>query len=187
MNRDARETRSPRTLAVWATVLMTSSLLPACSTNKSESGSTGYSFGSGHRTDIRTVAVPIFDNRTFNHGLEIQLTEALIKEIHRVTPWRVAARDNAETVLSGVVTDADIRKLSTQRDSGLLQEGAVDLAVNFEWKSTSDGKVLVSRRNFRAAKPFVPAVGAKERLEVGQASVIDQMAKDIVAELRGSW
>lgn len=156
--------------------------LPACF-----STSTGYSFGSGHRTDIQTVAVPIFDNRTFNHGLEIELTEAVIKEIHRVTPWRVAASDNAETVLSGVVTAATIRKLSNQRESGLLQEGAVDLSVNFEWKSTADGKVLVSRKNFRAAKPFVPARGAQERLEVGQISAIDQMAKDIVAELRGSW
>jgi len=151
------------------------------------STSTGYSFGSGHRTDIQTVAVPIFDNRTFNHGLEIELTEAVIKEIHRVTPWRVAASDNAETVLSGVVTAATIRKLSNQRETGLLQEGAVDLSVNFEWKSTADGKVLVSRKNFRAAKPFVPARGAQERLEVGQISAIDQMAKDIVAELRGSW
>jgi hypothetical protein len=187
VSRDAKNALSPKAVAVLATALLATSIFPACSSNKSAPGSTGYSFGSGHRTDIRTVAVPIFDNRTFNHGLEIELTEAVIKEIHRVTPWRVAARNNAETVLSGTITNVEIRKLSSQRDSGLLQEGAVDLAVNFEWKSTSDGKVMISRRNFRAAKPFVPAVGAKERLEVGQASVIDQMAKDIVAELRGSW
>lgn len=172
--------------AASAASLIVLASTPGCSSGKGESGG-GYTFGSGHRTDIRTVAVPIFDNRTFNHGLEIQLTEAIVKEIHRVTPWRVAPRDGAETVLSGVVTSAEIRKLSSQRESGLLQEGAVDLAVNFEWKSTSDGKVIVSRRNFRAAKPFVPARGAQERLEVGQISVIDQMAKDIVAELRGSW
>lgn len=159
-----------------------------CGSGKSGAGaSSGYTFGSGHRTDIRTVAVPIFENRTFTHGLEMQLAEALVKEIHRVTPWRVAPRDGAETVLTGAITGAEIRKLSSQRDSGLLQEGAVELSVNFEWKSVSDGKVLVSRRNFRTAKPFVPARGAQERLEVGQISTIDQMAKDIVAELRGSW
>lgn len=149
--------------------------------------SKGYAFGSGHRTDIRTVSVPIFDNTTFNHGLEFQLTEAIIKEIHRVTPWRVSGRDGAESVLTGVITRAEIRKLSSQRDTGLLQEAAVELSVNFEWKSTSDGKVLVARKNFRAAEPFVPAKGARERLELGQTSAIDQMAKDIVAELRGNW
>lgn len=171
-----------RAVVLGLSVTTVGAALASCS-----STSSGYSFGSGHRTDIQTVAVPIFDNRTFNHGLEIELTEAVIKEIHRVTPWRVAASDNAQTVLSGVVTGATIRKLSSQRDTGLLQEGAVDLSVNFEWKSTADGKVLVSRKNFRAAKPFVPARGAQERLEVGQVSAIDQMAKDIVAELRGSW
>ncbi|MFM9957680.1 MAG: LPS assembly lipoprotein LptE [Phycisphaerales bacterium] len=176
-----------RRVALFCSALAIAITLPACGSKNAEGASAGYTFGSGHRTDIRTVAVPIFENRTFTHGLEMQLTEAIVKEIHRVTPWRVAPRDGAETVLTGAITGADIRKLSSQRDSGLLQEGAVELAVNFEWKSTSDGKVLVGRRNFRAAEPFVPARGAQERLEVGQISAIDQMAKDIVSELRGSW
>lgn len=155
----------------------------ACASDPTE----GYAWGSGHRTDIRTVAVPILGNTTFEHGLEMQLTEALIKEIHRTTPWRVAARESAQTVLTGTITRAEMRKLSTQRDSGLVLEAAVEIAVNFEWKSVSDGKVLVARRNFRAAEPFVPAKGARERLEFGQSSAVDQLARDMVAELRSSW
>jgi len=157
--------------------------LTACSSDPTK----GYAFGSGHRTDIHTVAVPIFENTTFQHVLEMQLTDAIIKEVHRTTPWRVAPRGSAETVLTGEITSAEIRKLSSQRETGLIQEAAVDLSVNFQWKSVTDGKVLIARKNFRAAQNFVPARGAQERLEFGQSSAIDQMAKDIVAELRSNW
>lgn len=172
-----------RFLRVLAAMVVLPIALPACASDPEK----GYAFGSGHRTDVTTIAVPIFDNRTFSQGIEAELTDAIVKEIHRVTPYRVTGREAAETVLTGAITSAEIRRLSRQRDSGLLQEAAYDVAVNFEWKSNADGKVLVSRRNFRTAKPFVPSKGAKERLEFGQVSTIDQLAKDIVAELRGSW
>lgn len=147
----------------------------------------GYSFSSTYREDIKTISVPIFENATFEHGMEAELTDAIIKEIHRTTPWRVAPRDAADTTLSGTITDAELRKLGTQDKSGLVQELAVELTVRFEWKENRSGKVLVARRNFRAAESFVPSNGAKERLEIGQRSAIDQMARDLVAELRSAW
>lgn len=171
-----------RAVLVWSAVAVVAAAT-GCSSDPSE----GYSFKSSYRDDIRTIAVPIFENNTYEHGLELDLTEAIIKEIHRSTPWKVTSREMAETTLTGAITDADLRKLSTQRRSGLVQELAVDLAVRFEWREVRSGQVLVARRNFRAAEPFVPSRGAQERLEAGQRSAIDQMAKDLVAELRSSW
>lgn len=147
----------------------------------------GYAFRDAHRTDIRTVAVPVFENSTFSHGLEFALTDAVIKEIHRSTPWRVAPRDEADTTITGAITESELRRLSRSSETGLVQEMAVDLAVSFEWKRNRTGEVLVSRTNFRAPETFVAARGAGERLELGQASTVDQLAKDIVAELRSSW
>jgi len=147
----------------------------------------GYSFDSTYREDIATISVPIFENATFEHGLEAELTDAIIKEVHRTTPWRVAPRELADSTLSGTITDAELRKLSTQDKSGLVQELAVELTVRFEWKENRTGKVLVARRNFKTAEPFVPGRGAQERLEIGQRSAVDQMARDLVAELRNAW
>lgn len=147
----------------------------------------GYAFTSAHRTDIKSVAVPIFGNDTFSHGLEVSLTDALVKEIHRSTPWRVTAAENAQTTLSGTIIASDLRKLSTQGDSGLVESLAVDLSVSFEWKDNSSGDVLLTRRNFRASRSFVPSRGARESLESGEQSTIDDLSKAIVAELRSSW
>lgn len=150
-------------------------------------GCGGYKFQDAHRTDIRTVAVPVFENTTFSHGLEVTLTDALIKEIHRSTPWRVASADAAESVLSGSIDSAELRRLSRGSETGMVQEVAFEISVSFEWKKNRGGEVLVSRRNFRAADPFVPARGANERLNLGERAAVDQLARDIVAELRSSW
>lgn len=157
--------------------------LAACAANPRS----GYAFASAYRTDIKTVSVPMFENSTYRHGLEAQLTEMVVKEIHRTTPWRVVAEGSAQTTLTGTITAADLRKLTTGGTSGLVQTLAVDAAVNFEWKEAGTGKVLVARRNFRTSRAFAPARGAEESLESGEASTLDQLAKDIVAELRGSW
>lgn len=150
-------------------------------------GGGGYTFDSPYREDVRTIAVPIFDNATFAHGAEGELTDAIIKEIHRTTPWRVTALDRADTSLRGTITDANLRKLTTNSDSGLVESMALQLTVSFEWKLVESGEVLVSRRNFRAGEIFVPASRAAERLDFGESASIDQMARDIVASLRSSW
>lgn len=147
----------------------------------------GYALASGYREDIRTIAVPIFDNTTFSHGLEAQLTDAIVKEIHRTTPWRVAPVDLADTELTGVITGSSLRRLSRQRDTGLAQELAVSLTVSFEWKDGRTGEVLVARRNFRTADTFTPAQGVQERIELGERAAVDRLARDIVGELRSSW
>ena len=147
----------------------------------------GYSFDSPYRQDIKTIAVPVFANSTFAHGVEGELTDAIIKEIHRTTPWRVTGLDRADTSLRGAVTDADLRKLTTNSESGLVESMSVQLTVSFEWKRTETGDVLLARRNFKAGDIFVPASRAGERLEFGQSASIDQLAREIVASLRSSW
>ena len=119
-------------------------------------GGSGYSFGSAFREDVQTIAVPIFENTTFSHGTEFALTEALIKEIHRVTPWRVVNESGAQTSLRGTITASTLRRLTKQSDSGLGQEMAVELTVSFEWKENATGEVLVARRAYRASDTFVP-------------------------------
>ena len=147
----------------------------------------GYSFTHSHDETVRTVAVPMFQNPTFSRGLEIELTDAIIKEIQAKTPWRVTSEGTANTTLSGTLTDSRLRRLSIGRDTGYAQEIAVELTVDFDWKDSRTGKTLVSRRNFTASEAFVPASPANERIESGQHAAVQRIARDIVAELRSNW
>lgn len=159
-------------------------LLTGCAADPTQ----GYAFTSSHDATVRTVAVPIFANPTYAHGLEVELTDAIIKEIQAKTPWRVVPEGSgANTTLSGTLSDSRLRRLSTGPFTGMPQELSVELSVDFDWKDARTGKTIVSRRNFIASEAFVPASPANERLEKGQHAAIQRMAHDIVAEMRSSW
>lgn len=161
--------------------IMLLALLGACASDPSD----GYAWQSAHDTGVRTVAVEVFRNDTFQHGIEANLADALVKEVHRSTPWRVSQR--AETSLTGEITNAQLIRVSTDSDSGLVQELAVELTVSFEWRDARTGEVLVERSNYRASDIFTPAQGSQERLAMGQRGAVQRLARDIVAELRGAW
>ena len=147
----------------------------------------GYSFGSSYDTSVKTVSVPIFANETFETGLETELTEAIIKRIQRDTPWKVTTTEGAETRLTGSITEAALHAVSRARGTGLVQELTYEITVDFDWRDNRSGESLVERRKFTGVGAFVPALGSGERVEVGRREAIEELAHDIVAELRSDW
>ena len=146
----------------------------------------GYAFRPSFDTAIRTVTVPVFENPTFHHGVEVDLTDAIIKEIQQRTPW-VVVTSGAESTLRGVIADVQMRPLTTSRRTGLIEDVAVAITVNFEWRDARTGDYLVRRQNFTATETFVPARPSNERLELGQHAAVQELARAIVSEMRSSW
>lgn len=176
-------TRSrPRSIAALAALLALSGLA-ACSADPHQ----GYSFAGTYSENIRTVAVPIFDNRTYSTGVEIQLTEAIVKEIQRTTHWTVTTGPAADATLTGIVTSSELRRLSVDPQTGLDQEVGVELRCDYELRDNRSGKVLSARKGFTAMDTFVASRRVGERPEIGQTATISAMARDLVAELRDPW
>ncbi len=171
---------------VWVTMLAGLggvALLSGCSADPTR----GYSFNSTFDSQVRTISVPIFRNDTYSSGLEVALTEAIITEIQRSTPWRVVGPTHAATTLSGSIDKINMTQLTRQRTTGLIQEQALRVTISFDWVDNRSGQIRVSRREFTSISSFVPHRGAGEPLEVAQASAIRELARDIVAELRADW
>lgn len=175
-----------RTLRVCAGVAV-ALLLGACVSGCASDPTQGYSTRSTYDESVRSVSVPMFDNETYDVGLEASLTEAIIKELRLMTPWIVTSPGNSETTLSGAITRSDMIAFSRESGIGLVQEVGVRLTVSFEWVDNRTGETLVARRNFTSVEPFVPSRPSRERLDVGQQAVIQELARDIVAELRSNW
>ncbi|MBL4808657.1 MAG: hypothetical protein JKY43_01190 [Phycisphaerales bacterium] len=149
--------------------------------------STGYTTGSNFDHSISSIAVPIFQNDTLQRGLEVQLAESLNKEIRARTPWALSKSDHAETSLIGIITSHTIRQLSQAPGTGLVQEQTVRITINFEWRDNRTGNILVARNNFAATSTFVPQRGIGQRIEQGQREAIEELAKDVISQLRQSW
>jgi hypothetical protein len=151
----------------------------------------GYSTTPTYPAGVATVAVPIFRNTTPTPGLEQMLTEAVIKQIQSTTPMRVvqdsARGSQADSTLTARITKAELRRLSVETSTGLVQEVAVLITVDFAWRDARTGKTLVERKNFTASDSFVPSRPTGERIELGQRGATQRLAQDIVHELRGAW
>src|SRR5215471_8417063 len=64
----------------------------------------GYTTQPNYDECIKTVYVPIFENKTFRRGLEFDLTRAVIREIESKTPFKVvSAGCPADTELTGTI------------------------------------------------------------------------------------
>ncbi len=158
--------------------------LSGCAVSASE----GYVFGTGFRSDIRSISTPLFENRTFERGVEARLGEAIAKELNRVSPYAVTSSStDADSTLTGVVKVVHRRQLSVNRDSGLGQEMAMEIVIDFTWRDNRTGKTILSRRNFRGSGTYIPAPGAAERTRIGEEGAIQSVAQGIVAELRADW
>ena len=162
---------------------LVAALLAACVSNPRD----GYAFATTYDTEISTIHISGFGNDTFHRDLEFLLTDALVKEVQRSTPWRVTSAEYAQTTLSGTIVEARMTPLSTARTSGLVQELAVILTIDYEWKDNRTGEVLVARRSFTASEPFIPSLGVGDRIEAGQNAVIDELSREVVDSLRSGW
>jgi len=158
-------------------------LLAGCASDPTQ----GYALESAHPSDVRTVAVPIFENATHNRGVEFDLTDAIIKEIESRTPYKVASSDTADTVLTGRIRSVQLEQISKSPLTGLSEEMILSITIDFEWQDLLTGKSRLRRESFTGHGLFVPSRPTGERIELGRLAAVEQLARDVVAELRADW
>ena len=147
--------------------------------------SDGYKWKSLYRSDVRTVAVPTFGNRSFRRGVEFALTKALVNQIEATTPYKVVPREYADTVLEGEIQDIHLRTLAPDVHTGLPQEQLYIIRLNFTWKDQRNGKILVDRRRFEQTSTYYPTLG--EGQFIGSQQGAERLAVAIVQEMEADW
>ncbi|MCG8510724.1 MAG: LPS assembly lipoprotein LptE, partial [Rhodospirillales bacterium] len=144
--------------AALAACIFTAAALTGC----------GYSHEELFPEQYRTVAAPIFENRTFYKGAEFDLAEAVTKELERRTPYKVTSPASADTILEGVITRIEQDQIARRRPGGVPQEIEVTVTVNFQWKDLRSGDVIRQRTGFEAVGRHVPTAPLGEPFEVGR-------------------
>ena len=150
-------------------------------------GGTGYRHEALYDTSVRTVATPIFENRTFYREMEFRLTEALVKEIEQTTPYKVTGEGAADTIITGTIIAVNQRLLSRQLETGVSQEVQVIVTASFEWKDLRTGKVLRKRSRVEGSGEYIPVQGVGEPMEVARHEAVGEMARHIVSLMASDW
>jgi hypothetical protein len=150
------------------------------------SGGCGYSTERPFPSHIETVCVEMLESRVFWRDLEFELTEALVKRIELDTPYRIADRKVADSVLSGEITGIEQRVLGRDFDSGLPREQAVIIGLRYRWKDLRTGEILVEHPNMVYNATYLPSVG--ESFETGgMVRGLDGLAEQIVESMETTW
>lgn len=135
---------------------------------------------------IRTVAVDVFSSREFRRGLEVSLTEAVVKRINAETPFRIAKKETADTLLTGTLKE--VRQSTVARDfrTARPRETTATVVIDFEWKDLRTGEILLKRPNYVQTVDYIRPVG--EDFHHGSLRAIDRMAERMVEEMgRDEW
>ncbi|MBX3438278.1 MAG: hypothetical protein KF861_12360 [Planctomycetaceae bacterium] len=155
-------------------------------------GCAGYMVGGGYAPDIRTVHVPTFTTESYRRGFELQLTEAVQRQIQQRTPYRLAKEPGADTRLTGRVIE--IRKdVLTENRFDDPRELQLSLAVEVRWEDLRTGQVLAQRQvplrgnaaQLITQSSMAPEVG--QSLATATQDAVDQMAQQIVGLMEAPW
>jgi Lipopolysaccharide-assembly len=138
-----------------------------------------------YRKDVKTVAVPIFTNKTYYRGVEFGLTKAIINQLETHSPYKVVSRDEADTLLEGEIISVHVQTSSNNVNTGLPQEQLYIIGVDFRWKDLRSGKMLVDRHDFEQTAPYYPTLG--ESQFYGTQENIEKLSLAIVQEMQDNW
>ena len=151
----------------------------------------GYQFGHLSDPAIRSVAVPTFGSVAERRGVELQLTEAVVKQIQTRTPFRIAHESNADTVLRGRVVGLRKRGLS-RTVTGDPREAEFAPAVEVTWEDRR-GRVL-GTRSVPISADVVPVLSTgTQAVELGQTrataiqEAVDRLARQVVDLMELPW
>jgi hypothetical protein len=145
----------------------------------------GYQWHSLYPEDVKTIAVPIFTNKSFRRNEEFQLTKALITQIEAKTQYKVVPRERADTILEGEITSINVRRVSDNVLTAVPQENLYVVVVDFSWKDQRTGRIRVQRQNFEQDTTFYPTLGEGEF--VGSQQAAEKLASGIVEQLQADW
>lgn len=143
----------------------------------------GYSTAPLHPTNVATIYIPMPQSREFRRGLEYEFHAELVRMVLERTPYRLADRNQADTILVTRVIDLTESVMTLDEDN-VPTETQVRLSVEYQWKNQRSGQVLVE-----GTAPFswfyAPAEG--QTLRSAQTTVISKLAERIVEEMESDW
>jgi hypothetical protein len=152
----------------------------------------GYRVGPNNVANIRSVHVPVFKTESFRRGFELQLTEAVQRQIQNTTTYRLANEPMADTRLIGRIIEITKRPVNQNKYDD-PRELELSLAVEVRWEECATGRVLrqqmfpISTTATQAISQVTFAPEAGQSLATATKDAVDQLSSQIVQLMDAPW
>jgi hypothetical protein len=174
---DVRTTMASGALALQAILI---ALLAA--------GCAGYHVGPVTQRNFKSIAVPMFQNRTLRPQLEAQITGAIIKGLQQDGSLRVESEPEADVVLAGSIVHYQRNALRSLRsDTGVPREYEIAITVRVEARDRRTGEVVLKSTELTGKSDVFIGVDQQSAEEQVLPLIADDIGHRVVGLLVESW
>lgn len=141
--------------------------------------------GGGLPPHVKTMAVLPFENETPSAELQLELHDALRRELRDRLGVRDASEDRADAIVRGTIRAYDVDvpvAYSADRDQSVTARRRLQITLDVAIVDQTNGKVLWQRNGLRADADYA------ERSEgEGRRNAISRIINDIVEGAQSQW
>jgi hypothetical protein len=137
----------------------------------------GYSASGNLPDHIKTVAVPIFKNRTLEPGVDTAITSGVVNAFSSGGRVRVVPLDEADAILEGEVVGYSLDGLAFDRNAN-VRAYRLRLVLNVEFRDVRRSALLWRQEGLQETSDFQVAGSVSDTVARGQGAVL-QAASEI--------
>jgi hypothetical protein len=138
------------------------------------------------------VHVPVFESDSYRRGLGERLTEAVIKELEKNSPYKVVSSPNADSVLMGRIV-AERKRAVSENANDFARVIETSIIADVSWYDRR-GDVIFQDANFALAPlsfsvtqnpEFIPEAG--QSVATAHQDTLQHIARQIVGQMESRW
>ena len=137
----------------------------------------GYSLRGNLPDHIKTVAVPVFQNKTPVPAVENFLTNAVVNAFSSNGRLRVTSVDRADSVLDGEITSYILQSIAYDAAANIRQF-RLTVTLNLRFRDVRRNEVLFQRANYSDRADFVVPGTVAETINASEGA-LQQAATEI--------
>lgn len=141
----------------------------------------GYSFRGNLPDHVKTVAVPVFGNKTPEPAIENFLTQAVVEAFATNGRLRVVTPEDADAILEGEVVGYEIQTLAFDPRASIRQYRLV-VTMNLKFRDVKRNALLFEQPRFQEKADF-RVVGAVSQTISREESALRAAAVDIARSI----
>ncbi len=147
-------------------------------------GGCTYSFRGQVAGDIKSIAIPTFENETAEFGIAETITEQLIQGFQRDGVLKITSKDQADATLLGRVVKIQDEPYTARADQTVEE---------YRFSMTCEIELVNNHTNETAWKQAFPAwaiypyTGSLENRDAAVVEAVGKLKEDLLNRLVGSW
>jgi len=151
-------------------------------------GCASYKFRSSVPEELRTIAVPVFENASGYPEIDAVVTQYVLREFQREGTFKVSTLDNASLKLLGKLVKTDLQSLNYDRNFGSrTSEYRYSLVAEITLIERGSGKLLIDAMPIKANTTFLTHGDMLTGMQDAYPRIAKELARAITDAVLAHW